>query len=195
MRRVLATSLAVLLTTSAAFAQVYRWVDEEGVIHLSSTKPPAGVQAERIDIKTSSSSRRTTSGSGNRSSSGSNRPSPRPASPEQSAGREQLLSQLKTRECVIALEVLDRKTSGAEPTSATEIKRLEQTAELNCSQDPVRRRQQEEMAARLRVANSPSCVEARNKLGDMMTPGSKTPRDQLRAQQAFVDAHCTSPIR
>jgi hypothetical protein len=195
MRRVLATSLAVLLTTSAAFAQVYRWVDEEGVIHLSSTKPPAGVQAERIDIKTSSSSRRTTSGSGNRSSSGSNQPSPRPASPEQSAGREQLLSQLKTRECVIALEVLDRKTSGAEPTSATEIKRLEQTAELNCSQDPVRRRQQEEMAARLRVANSPSCVEARNKLGDMMTPGSKTPRDQLRAQQAFVDAHCTSPIR
>ena len=195
MRRALATLLTVLLATSTAFAQVYRWVDENGVIHLSSEKPPAGVKAERIDIKTSGSSKRTSGSSGSPSSSGSNQPAPRPASPEQIAGREQLLSQLKTRECVIALEALERKTGGAEPTSATEIKRLKQTAELNCSQDPVRRRQQEEMAAKLQVANSPSCVDARNKLGDMMAPGSSVPRDQLRAQQAFVDEHCTSPIR
>ena len=170
-------------------------MDENGVIHLSSEKPPAGVKAERIDIKTSNSSKRTSSSSASRSSSGSNQPAPRPASPEQVAGREQLLGQLRTRECVIALEALERKTSGAEPTSATEIKRLKQTAELNCSQDPALRRQQEEMAARLRVANSPSCVEARNKLGDMMAPGSNVPRDQVKAQQAFVDEHCTSPIR
>jgi hypothetical protein len=195
MRRALATLLTVLLATSTAFAQVYRWVDENGVIHLSSEKPPAGVKAERIDIKTSSSSKRTSGSSGSPSSSGSNQPAPRPASPEQIAGREQLLSQLKTRECVIALEALERKTGGAEPTSAAEIKRLKQTAEINCSQDPVRRRQQEEMAAKLRVANSPSCVDARNKLGDMMAPGSSVPRDQVRAQQAFVDEHCTSPIR
>jgi len=39
MRRALATLLTVLLTSSAAFAQVYRWVDEQGVIHLSSEKP------------------------------------------------------------------------------------------------------------------------------------------------------------
>jgi hypothetical protein len=187
--------LLAVTATPVIHAQVYRWVDENGVIHLSSEKPPAGVKAERIDIKTSSSSKRTVSSSGNRSSSGSNQPTPRPASPEQVAGREQLLGQLKTRECVIALESLERKTGGAEPTSAAEIKRLKQTAELNCSQDPVRRRQQEEMAAKLRVANSPSCVEARNKLGDMTAPGSNVPRDQVRAQQAFVDEHCTSPIR
>ena len=187
--------LLLLCTSPLVTAQVYRWTDEDGVIHLSSEKPPAGVKAERIDIKTSSSSKRTTGSSGNRSAGGSNQPAPRPASPEQIAGRENLLGQLKTRECVIALEALERKTGGAEPTSATEIKRLKQTAELNCSQDPVRRRQQEEMAAKLRVANSPSCVEARNKLGDMMAPGSNVPRDQVRTQQAFVDEHCTSPIR
>lgn len=195
MRRALATLLTVLLASSAAFGQVYRWVDDDGVIHLSSEKPPAGVKAERIDIKMSSSSKRTSAGAGARIPSGSNQPAPKPASPEQIAGREQLLGQLKTRECVIALEALERKTGGAEPTSATEIKRLKQTAELNCSQDPVRRRQQEEMAAKLRVANSPSCVEARNKLGDMTAPGSNVPRDQVRAQQAFVDEHCTPPIR
>ena len=194
------TLAALLLTTSllpcCAFGDsVYRWTDAEGVIHISSEKPPAGVKAERIDIKTSSSSKRTPSSSGSRSLSGSSQPAPRPASPEQVAGREQLLGQLRTRECVIALEALERKTSAAEPTSASEIKRLKQTADLNCSNDPARRRQQEEMAARLRIANSPSCVEARNKLGDMMAPGSNVPRDQVKAQQAFVDEHCTSPIR
>ena len=188
-------SFAIASFPPSVNAQVYRWVDENGVIHLSSEKPPAGLKAERIDIKTSGSSKRPSAGAGARIPSGSNQPAPKAASPEQIAGREQLLGQLKTRECVIALEALERKTGGAEPTSATEIKRLKQTADLNCSQDPVRRGQQEEMAAKLRVANSPSCVEARNKLSDMMAPGSNAPRDQVRAQQAFVDEHCTSPIR
>jgi hypothetical protein len=111
------------------------------------------------------------------------------------AAREDLLGQLKTRECVIALEALERKTGGTEPTSAAEIKRLKQTADLNCSQDPARRLQQEEMAAKLRVANSPSCVEARNRLADMTAPGAAFPREQVRTQQQFVDEHCTSPVR
>jgi hypothetical protein len=195
MRRALATLAALLLASSAALGQVYRWVDEQGVIHLSSEKPPAGVKAERIDIKMSSSSKRPSTSSASRGTSGSNQPAPRPASPEQVAGREQLLGQLRTRECVIALEALDRKTGGSEPSSATEIRRLKQTADLNCSADPARRRQQEEMAAKLRVASSPACVEARDKLGEMMAPGSRASRDDVRAQQAFVDEHCTSPIR
>jgi hypothetical protein len=182
-----------LLVTASASAQVYRWVDEEGVTHLSSEKPPPGVKAERIDIKSSSSSKRPTTSSGSGAAGGSNRAAP--ASPEQIAGREDLLGRLKTRECVIALEALERKTSGTEPTSATELRRLQQTADLNCSADPARRRQQEEMAAKLRVANSPSCVEARNRLADMTAPGSKTPRAQVQSQQAFVDEHCTSPVR
>jgi hypothetical protein len=170
-------------------------VDQDGVIHLSSEKPPPGVKAERIEIQRSSSSKRTTSSSGSSGSSGSNRPAPAPASPQQVAAREDLLGQLKTRECVIALEALERKTGGTEPTSAAEIKRLKQTADLNCSQDPARRLQQEEMAAKLRVANSPSCVEARNRLADMTAPGAAFPREQVRTQQQFVDEHCTSPVR
>ena len=80
-RRGTAILLAVLLASPAAVAQVYRWVDENGVTHLSSEKPPAGVKAERIDIKTSGSSKRSSSGTGSRSASGSNQPAPRPASP------------------------------------------------------------------------------------------------------------------
>ena len=189
-----AALLLALLVTASASAQVYRRVDEEGVTHLSSEKPPPGVKAERIDIKTSSSSKRSTTSSGSRSASGSSRAAPTPASPEQVAEREDLLGRLKTRECVIALEALERKTSGTEPTSAAELRRLQQTADLNCSPDPARRRQQEQMAAKLRVANSPACVEARNRLADM-TAESKTPRAQVQSQQAFVDEHCTSPVR
>ena len=111
------------------------------------------------------------------------------------ADREALLSRLRTRECVIALEALDRKTSGAEPTSAAEIRRLKQTAELNCSDDPGRRHREEELASRLRMANSPACDQARDQLWQMLEPGSGAPRERVRSQQAYVDEHCTPPVR
>ena len=193
MRRFPAVALLLALLVSAgASAQVYRWVDDEGVTHLSSEKPPPGVKAERIDVKSSSKSAAGKPASRN-SSGGA--PAAAPVSPELAADRADLLGRLRTRECVIALEALERKTSGTEPTSAAELRRLQQTADLNCSPDPARRRQQEEMAAKLRVANSPACVEARNRLADMMAPGSTTPRTQVQDQQAFVDEHCTSPLR
>jgi len=190
------TASALLLASCLAFAgsaaaQIYRWVDNEGVTHLSSEKPPPGVKAERIDIPGTS---KRSSSTPNRSS-GSAGATAAPASPAQVAQREELLGSLRTRECVVALEALERKTSGAEPTGAAEIRRLKQTAELNCSQDPMRRREQEALAAKLRVANSPACVAARNQLADMMAPGAAVNREQLRTQQAFVDEHCTSPVR
>jgi hypothetical protein len=186
--------LGIWLVAAApgALAQVYRWVDAEGVTHLSSEKPPPGVKAERIDIPAMSSKR---TGSTASRSSGSTGSTAAPVSAAQVAQREELLGSLRTRECVVALEALERKTSGAEPTGAAEIRRLKQTAELNCSHDPVRRREQEAMAAKLRVANSPACVAARNQLADMMAPGAAVNREQLRTQQAFVDEHCTSPVR
>lgn len=182
-----------LLLAGPATTQVYRWVDSEGVTHLSSEKPPPGVKAERIDIP--GTSKRSSSSTATRSSGSTGSTSAPAASPAQVAQREELLGSLRTRECVVALEALERKTSGAEPTDASEIRRLKQTAELNCSQDPVRRREQEALAAKLRVANSPACVAARNQLADMMSPDAAVPREQLRTQQAFVDEHCTSPIR
>jgi hypothetical protein len=189
---VAATVLTAVLATPAALAQVYRWVDQDGVTHLSSEKPPAGVKAERIDIP--STSKRSTAQSSGRTPTGAGSSVP-PASPAQVAQREALLGSLRTRECVIALEALDRKTDGSEPTSADEIRRLKQTAERNCSQDPALRREQEALAAKLRVANSPACVAARNQLADMMAPGAAGNREQLRTQQEFVDEHCTSPVR
>jgi hypothetical protein len=183
MRRLLATAalaLAVALATPARGATVYKWVDADGTVHLSSDKPPPGVKYERITVGSSPS-----------------RPPAKPssASPAQVAERSSVLSSLKNRECVIALEALDRLTSGAQPTSAAEIKRLQQTAELNCSTDPARRREQEAMAAKLRVANSPSCVQARNLLADMLVPGATFSREQVRSQQQFVDDHCVPPVQ
>lgn len=188
-----AAVLVVSVVTTTANAQVYRWVDEQGVTHLSSEKPPRGVQAERIDIP--GTTRRSTSSATRTAATGSTS-APTPAvSPARQAEREDLLGRLRTRECVIALEALERKTGGAEATNAAEIKRLKQTADLNCSDDPTRRRQQEEMAMQLRVANSPACDEARDRLWTMLEPDSGTPREQLRRQQAYVDGNCTPPVR
>ena len=185
--------LLVLATPVVAEAQVYRWVDEEGVTHLSSEKPPRGVQAERLDIP--GTTRRSTSSATRTASIGSASAQAPAVPPARQAEREDLLGRLRTRECVIALEALERKTGGAEATSAAEIKRLKQTADLNCSGDPTRRRQQEEMAMQLRMANSPACDEARDRLWNMLEPDSGTPREQLRRQQAYVDGNCTPPVR
>jgi hypothetical protein len=186
------TAVLALAATPAAQAQVYRWVDQDGVTHLSSEKPPAGVKAERIDIPGAGQRSTAKSASGSASRSG---PTSAPASPAQVASREDLLGSLRNRECVIALEALERKTSGSEATSAAEIRRLQQTADLNCSRNPAQRREQEEMAAKLRVAKSPSCVQARNLLGAMIAPGATFPREQIRSQQQLVDEHCTAPVR
>jgi hypothetical protein len=201
--RAAAVACAIVLATlagSPAGAQVYRWVDAEGVIHLSSEKPPAGVKAERINV--GSSSRGTTAGASGRSASGSAGSAPSTSASRAPSGstvassdREALLGRLRTRECVIALEALERKTGGTEATSADEIRRLKQTADLNCSQDPARRREQEEMALQLRAANSPACVAARSQLAEMLTPDSGVPREQIKAQQTFVEKHCTAPVR
>lgn len=192
------TLAALLLATSLLPAcalgdAVYRWLDADGVIHISSEKPPAGVQAERIEVRASSGK---SGGGGNSAPSRATASSAGPAaSPEQLAARQDLIGSLRNRECVIALEALDRLTSGSQPTSTAELRRLQQTAELNCSKDPARRREQEEMAARLRVAGSPACVEARNRLAALLEQGAKVDREQLKAQQDFVAGHCTAPVR
>lgn len=194
MRSVLAGALLVLLAAVAPVAlaaTVYKWTDKDGTVHLSSDRPPAGVKYERLNV----ASAPTGSTGGSRPGSSSAAARSTAASPAEVAQRSEVLSSLRNRECVIAIEALDRMTSGAAPTNATEIKRLQQTADRNCSQDPATRQAQEAMAARLRVANSPSCVQARNLLADMLGGGAGFTREQIRLQQQFVDEHCTSPVR
>ncbi len=190
-----AALLATLLAAPAlASSTVYKWVDEYGTVHLSTSKPPSGVQYQTLSIGSTSSGRsRASSGS----ASAAHKPAvPRPqASPQQLAQRTEVLTNLQNRECVLALETLERLTSGSVRTTSAELKRVDQTAEANCSKDHAQRREQEQMAAKLRVANSPECVAARNQLADMMAPGSKTPRVQVQSQQAFVDDHCTPPVQ
>jgi hypothetical protein len=175
--------------TAAPAATVYKWVDENGTLHLSNEKPRAGVKFERVEIASSPSRSSNRSGSTGSATKGP------AATAAQVAERSEVLAGLKNRECVIALESLDRKTSGAEVTSADEIRRLQQTVEANCSADPARRREQEDLAAKLRVANGPTCVEARNRLGDLLVPGTKATREAIRTQQEFVDTYCVPPVR
>jgi len=183
---------ALLCGPATASSTVYKWVDQSGTVHLSTTKPAAGVKYETLNLGSTSSKASKPASSGGSVAPG--KPA-RAASPAQVAQRSEVLSSLQNRECVIALEALDRLTSGTKPTSATELTRLKQTTEVNCSRDAVRRREQEEMAAKLRVANGPECVAARNKLVEMMAPGSKATRESLQSQQAYVDEHCIAPVQ
>jgi hypothetical protein len=188
-RLALATLLvAAALAVPASATTIYKWVDEYGTIHLSSSKPPPGVKYQAVNVGSST-------GGGSKSQTGAGTGRPSAASPAQAAQRSEVLASLRNRECVIALEALDRLTSGTQPTSPAEITRLTQTVDANCSGDPVRRSEQEKMAAKLRVANGPECVSARNALADMTAKRTPATPAQLRAQQAFVDAHCIPPVQ
>jgi hypothetical protein len=48
--RALPHFVALLLSASAAFGQVYRWVDEKGVTHYGA-QPPQGVNAREVEDK------------------------------------------------------------------------------------------------------------------------------------------------
>ena len=111
------------------------------------------------------------------------------------AQRAAVIGNLRTRECVYALESVDRLTSGMQPTDAAELRRLRQTVDSNFSSDPAQRREQEAMAAKLRVANGAVCLDARNRLAAMLEPGRRPTREQLKVQQEFIENHCKAPVR
>ena len=188
MRLSLLLALAFLAQAGHA-ATVYRWVDETGVIHITTEKPPAGVRAETLNLPTAKQS------PGSTTSTGTPKTKTATVSPALAAERAEVLDSFKNRECVIALEELDRKTSASEPTSAAELKRLQQTVNANCSANPDQRREQEDMAVRLRVANGSTCVEARTKLSQMLDGSAEVAKGAVRAQQQFVDEYCTPPVR
>jgi len=187
------TWLGGMLWAQCAVADsVYRWVDTEGVTHISSTRPAGNIKADRIDLgRTSSTPRHSASVSGaTRSNGAAGR-----VTPAQAAERESLLAHLRERECVYALESLDRIEAGKKSADPAERQRVQQTVNLNCSNQPQRRSEQEGLAAKLRVANGTDCLEARNQLAAMLEPGRHPQRAQLQALQEFIEAHCTAPVR
>lgn len=188
--------LACVLAWAPAWSAsaVYKWIDDDGVTHLSSERPPPGIQYERVAVAAlggaQASSKR---GGGTAVAKGNVRLAA--VSPEQVARRNAAISELQNRECVVALESMDRLARSGRPVEPTEFRRLQQTADLNCSKEPAARRQQEEQAAKLRVAKGDVCVEARNKLADMLEPGRRPTREQLKVQQEFIESHCKVPVR
>ena len=182
--------------TAHAGAAVYKWVDGDGVTHLSSERPPSGIKYERMAIGTGAASRSSSSRAGSHGTNGgSGNLRIAAVSQEQLSRRTAAISELQNRECVVALEAIDRIAHGRTPVEPAEFRRLQQTADATCSKDPSARRQQEEQAARLRVSKGDACVDARNKLADMLEPGRRPTREQLKTHQEFIESHCRAPVR
>jgi hypothetical protein len=193
--RTLAVACCLALLLAGVPAQsagiVYKWVDDEGVTHLSSERPPSGVKYERVQVASTKRSSSRTAGSG------ASRTDVQLAavSQEQVARRNAAISELQNRECVVALEAMDRVAHGGTAVDPVEVRRLQQTADATCSKDPATRRKQEEQAAKLRVSKGDVCVDARSRLADMLEAGQRPTREQLKTQQEFIESHCKSPVR
>ena len=184
------------VASDAAASSVYKWVDASGITHLSSAKPPAGTKYERVVLASTGNATATSSRRASYSTaSATTGTRTTAASAEQVSRRNEMVTSLRNRECVVALESIDRLAKGGQAVDPAEFSRLQQTADQNCSSDPVVRREQEDMAARLRVSKGDICVDARNKLADMLEPGRRPTRDQLKTQQEFIESHCTAPVR
>lgn len=182
--------LALAALPAFAGSDVYRWTDPGGVVHLSSEKPPAGVKYERLTIGSMSSAR-----SKPRSPTARSTHLASASSAEQLAQRDAAVAELQNRECVVALEARDRLATPGKAADPADLHRLQQTIDRTCSRDPARRDEQRQQAAQLRVAKGDLCVDARNHLAEMLEPGRKPSREQLKAQSEFIDAHCTPPVR
>lgn len=183
-------------STAHAGAAVYKWVDDDGVTHLSSERPPSGIKYERMAVGTGV--RPASSRPASRSSSGGTHAGNvriAAVSQEQLSRRTAAISELQNRECVVTLEAIDRIAHGGTPVDAAEFRRLQQTADATCSKDPSTRRQQEEQAAKLRVSKGDVCIDARNKLAEMLEPGRRPTREQLKTQQEFIESYCKAPVR
>ena len=118
------------------------------------------------------------------------------ASAAQVARRNDVVTTLRTRECVVALESIDRMAKGGQAVDAAEIPspaadgRSQSAATIrSCAA------QQEDMAVKLRVSRGDICVDARNELADMLEPGRRPSREQVKTQQEFIESHCTAPVR
>ena len=177
-----------------AAGAVYKWVDDDGITHLSSERPPSGVKFERVAVG-SITSNRSSSRAGSRGVASGGNVRLAAVSQEQVARRDAAISELQNRECVVALEAIDRVAHGGTAVEPREFRRLQQTADSTCSKDPTTRRQQEEQAAKLRVSKGDVCVDARNRLADMLEPGRRPTREQLKTQQEFIESHCKPPVR
>jgi hypothetical protein len=182
-------------STAHAGSAVYKWIDDDGVTHLSSERPPTGIKYERVPVGTVAGARGSSSIGSSRSGAPNGPVRMAAFSQEQLSRRTAAISELQNRECVVALEAIDRMAHARSPVEPAEFRRLQQTADSTCSKEPAMRRQQEEQAARLRVSKGDVCVDARNKLADLLEPGRRPTREQLKTQQEFIESHCKAPVR
>ena len=182
-------------STAHAGTAVYKWIDDDGVTHLSSERPPTGIKYERVPVATVAGTRSASAVGSSRIGGHTGNVRIAAVSQEQLTRRTAAISELQNRECVVALEAIDRMAHGRTPVEPADFRRLQQTADSTCSKDPAMRRQQEEQAARLRISKGDVCVDARNRLADMLEPGRRPTREQLKTQQEFIESHCKAPVR
>lgn len=104
---------------------VYRWMDDDGTLHLSNQKPPAGITAEKFYIRDGPRPPQPAAQRGSTPA----RAQVAKASPAQQAARSDALRALQDRQCVIAREGLEALGEDAEPA---ERRRLQQLANQNC---------------------------------------------------------------
>jgi hypothetical protein len=86
-------------------------------------------------------------------------------------------------------EALKRKYL-ADADRPAELARLKTIEAASCSADPKRRAREERQAKQLHLVRSPGCMQDRDRLAMMETPGARTPQDDLARMRKRVLVQC-----
>lgn len=187
--------LLVILIPSALGAAIYKWVDEEGVVHYADTPP---VRPQEVQMVTPSaaqpSAAKTTAG---------------PAAAEAgaiTAAGDREMSRLQLQACGRARQELltlqrgrafryDDKDDPAYLDDAAvqaETERLQAFIESECDGTPEQLAQQEEEAQRFAAqqAVEDRCVRARQRLAMMEKPESRTSPTDIATARREADERC-----
>jgi len=76
-----------------------------------------------------------------------------------------------------------------------EVERLSRERDANCAAEPSMLTSQQRRASELFQALSPGCREAREKLQNMQRPTARSAPSDIENQQAYIAAHCPDVSR
>jgi hypothetical protein len=199
-----------MLFTSHALAEVYKWVDEEGVTQFGDCPPtdcvyeelaiPKGPSEEEIEAAEERTREILEARKAREAAEKEKQESASLEKQQQEQLRAERLQ--KCAEAIYQLDLLDQKrrifklqTDGSRQylendERAVEISRITALKDHYCSTDPIDQKEQLELAQELSSALSRRCAAARGTLENMQQPGANPIKEKLESYQAYVEAFC-----
>ena len=199
-----------VLFASCALAEIYRWVDEDGITHYADCPPtdcvfeelelPEGPTEEEIEAAKEKIHKTLEARKAREAAAKAKGESETQEEQQQEQLRAERLK--KCSEAIYQVELLNQKRRVFKPQAdgsrlylenedrPGEISQISALRDQFCSNDANDQKEQMELAHQLGVALSRRCMAARETLEEMQQPGANSTEDKLERYAGYVEAFC-----